>query len=125
VKEYKMANQVVWVDIPVSDLDRAVRFYSSVLGAPVKKQETEGMTIGMLPGAEEDVRGCLYRSDKDRPSDHGPLLYLDCTGRLDDALKAVPMGGGKVIDAKKKIGQYGFRAVILDSEGNRIALHSR
>jgi predicted enzyme related to lactoylglutathione lyase len=120
-----MANQVVWVDIPVSDLDRAVRFYSSVLGAPIKKQENMGQTLGMLPGAEQDVRGCLYHSDKDRPSDHGPLLYLDCTGRIDDALKAVTMGGGKILMQKQKIGDYGFRAVILDSEGNRIALHSR
>ena len=47
-----MANQVVWVDIPVLDLDRAIHFYSAVLGSPVTKQEYPGMAIGLLPGSE-------------------------------------------------------------------------
>ena len=121
-----MANQIVWVDIPVTDLERAIRFYSAVLGTPVVKQEYPGMVIGLLPGSDEnDVSGCLYCSDKDRPSDKGPLVYLNCQGRLDEAVAAVPAGGGKVLQPKHAIGPHGFRAVVLDSEGNRIALHSR
>ena len=120
-----MANQVVWVDIPVNDLDRATKFYSSVLGAPVKKQEYSEMAIGLLPGGDTDVTGCLYTSGSERPSDHGPLLYFGCNGRLDQAVAAVVPGGGKVLQAKHAIGPYGFRAIVLDSEGNRIALHSR
>jgi uncharacterized protein len=123
--EFKLANQLVWVDIPVLDLDRAVRFYSAVLGAPVAKQDYPGMSIGLLPGGDEDVTGCLHRSDSDRPSDHGPMLYLNCQGRLDEAIAAVVPGGGKILQAKHAIGPHGFRAVILDSEGNRFALHSR
>ena len=45
-----MANSVVWVDIPVVELDRAIRFYSGVLGREVQKQEYPGMAIGLLPG---------------------------------------------------------------------------
>jgi hypothetical protein len=120
-----MANQMVWVDIPVIDLDRAIRFYSAVLGAPVVKQEYPGMSIGLLPGYDQDVSGCLHCSDTDKPSDHGPLLYLNCQGRLDEAVAAVLASGGKVLQAKHAIGPHGFRAVVLDSEGNRIALHSR
>jgi predicted enzyme related to lactoylglutathione lyase len=120
-----MANHVVcWVDIPVLDIDRAVGFYSAVLGAPVKKQEYPGMAIGLLPGGETDVSGCLHRSESDPPSDHGPLVYLNCKGRLDEAIAAVIPGGGKILQAKHSIAPHGFRAVILDSEGNRIALHS-
>src|SRR4029079_12977240 len=78
-----MAHQVVWFDIPVLDLDRAIRFYSAVLGAPVKKEEFPGMSIGVLPHAGSDVSGCLHQSDADRPADHGPLLYLNAAGRLD------------------------------------------
>ena len=63
-----MANQIVWVDIPVTDLDRAVWFYSAVLGAAVTKQEYPGMTIALLPGYDTDVSGCLFRSDETRPS---------------------------------------------------------
>jgi predicted enzyme related to lactoylglutathione lyase len=119
-----MANQIVWVDIPVIDLDRAIRFYSAVLGAPVNKQEYPGMTIGLLPGHDPDVTGCLHKSENDRPSDHGLLVYFNCEGRLDDAIAAVVPGGGKIVQGKHAIGPYGFRAVVLDSEGNRVALHS-
>ena len=119
-----MTNQVVWADIPVVDLDRAIRFYSAVLGSPVKKEPFPNMTIGVLPHADADVSGCLYRSDTDMPSAQGPLLYFNCEGRLDEALATVEPHGGKVLQARHSIGPYGFRAVVLDSEGNRIALHS-
>jgi uncharacterized protein len=117
-----MANQIVWVDIPVVDLDRAIAFYSAVLGNTIRKQEYPGMTIGLLP--EGEVSGCLHVPDGNPPSDHGPLVYLNCAGRLDAAVAAVVPNGGKVLQGKHPIGPYGFRAIILDSEGNRIALHS-
>ena len=119
-----MANQIVWVDIPVLDLDRAVSFYSAVLGSPVQKQEYPGMSIGLLPGSDPDVSGCLFTKDDERPSDRGLLIYLNAQGRLDEAVAAVEPNGGKVVQPKHQIGPYGFRAVILDSEGNRVALHS-
>ncbi len=119
-----MANQVVWVDIPVLDLDRAIAFYSAVLGSPVRKQEYPGMAIGLLPGSDPDVTGCLYTKDGEQPSDHGLLVYLNAQGRLDEAVAEVEPNGGKVIGPKHPIGPYGFRAIIIDSEGNRIALHS-
>ena len=53
------------------------------------------------------------------------LLYFNCEGRLDEAIAVVEPNGGKVLEQKHQIGPYGFRAVVLDSEGNRIALHSR
>jgi len=119
-----MANQIVWVDIPVSNLDRAIRFYSAVLGGPVQKQEYPGMTIALLPGSDPDVTGCLFTSEEDKPSAGGPLIYLNAQGRLDEAEAAVEPSGGKVLKPKHPIGPYGFRAVVLDSEGNRVALHS-
>lgn len=119
-----MPNQIVWCDIPVADLDRAIRFYSAVLGTEVKKQEFPGMAIGLFPDADSAVSGCLYKNAEDQPSDRGPLVYLNCSGRLDAAVAAVEGHGGKVIKPKHQIGGYGFRAVILDTEGNRVALHS-
>jgi uncharacterized protein len=119
-----MANQIVWCDIPVKDLDRAIKFYSSVLGKPVTKQSFPGTTIGLLPDAGESVSGCLYLSDDNKPSLDGPLVYLSCEGRLPIAISNVELNGGKVLQPKQQIGEYGFRAVVQDSEGNRIALHS-
>jgi uncharacterized protein len=117
-------NQVVWVDIPVLDLDRAITFYSAVLGSAVQKQEYPGMAIGLLPGSDPDVTGCLYAKDGESPSARGPLIYLNAQARLDEAVAAVEPNGGKVLEPKHPIGPYGFRTIILDSEGNRVALHS-
>jgi predicted enzyme related to lactoylglutathione lyase len=119
-----MAHQVVWFDLPALDLDRAIAFYSAVLGTAVRKQEFPGMAIGVLPHGDGDVSGCLYQTESNPPSDHGPLLYLNCQGRLDAAIAAAEASGGKVLEGKQSIGPYGWRAIILDSEGNRIALHS-
>jgi predicted enzyme related to lactoylglutathione lyase len=52
------------------------------------------------------------------------MVYLNANGRLDDAVASVAPNGGKVLQAKHPIGPFGFRAIILDSEGNRVALHS-
>ena len=47
-----MSNQIVWVDIPVADLDRAIKFYSAVLDNEVVKQSFSGMSLGLLPHAD-------------------------------------------------------------------------
>lgn len=119
-----MAHQIVWVDIPVLDLDRAIAFYSAVLGSPVTKQEYPGVTIGLLPHADQDVSGCLVAGEGLKPSDVGPLIYLNADGRLDEAIAAVEPNGGKVVQPRHPIGPYGHRAIIRDSEGNQVALHS-
>jgi uncharacterized protein len=117
-------NRIVWCDIPVSDLDRAIRFYSALLGSLVQKHEEGGMTFAVLPHEEHEVGGCLTLGHENKPSASGPLVYVSCQGRLDEAINAVAPNGGKVLKAKHPIGPYGFRAIVLDSEGNRIALHS-
>jgi len=119
-----MANQIVWCDIPVLNLDRAVKFYSAVLGQEVKKQEFPGMTIGILPHNDGEVGACLFTSEEEKPSEKGITIYLNANGRLDDAIAAVAPNGGKVVKPKHSIGPFGFRAIIVDSEGNRVALHS-
>jgi uncharacterized protein len=119
-----MANQIVWCDIPVSELDRAVKFYSAVLGTEVRKQDFPGMTIAVLPHDDGEVGGCLFQSPEEKPSAQGVMIYLDAKGRLDEAIAAVTAHGGKILQPKHAIGPFGFRCVILDSEGNRVALHS-
>jgi predicted enzyme related to lactoylglutathione lyase len=118
-------NTICWTDIPVADLDRAIEFYSAVLGSPVLRQSMQGHDFGLLPHAPDNVSGCLVQSPDNKPSEHGPLVYLSVEGRLDQAIQAVRKGGGTVLQDKHSIGPYGFRAVIRDSEGNRIALHSQ
>ncbi len=119
-----MGNQIVWCDIPVLDLDRAVKFYSAVLGQSVEKQDFPGMTIGILPHNDGEVGACLFTNDEEKPSEKGTMIYLNANGRLDDAIAAVTANGGKLVKPKHPIGPFGFRAVVIDSEGNRVALHS-
>src|SRR5262245_65567415 len=102
-----MANQIVWCDIPVLDVDRAVKFYSAVLGAAVKKQEFSGMTMAILPHNDGEVGGCLFESADDKPSDKGPMIYLNANGGLDAAIDAVVPNWGKVLEPKPAIWSHG------------------
>jgi len=119
-----MSNRVVWADIPVVDLDRAINFYSAVLGAAVSRENVPGMRIAVLPHQESEAAACLIQREGERPSSAGPLVYLNVQGRLDQAIAAVEANGGKILRPKHQIGPYGYSAVVLDSEGNRLALHS-
>jgi predicted enzyme related to lactoylglutathione lyase len=123
------ANTLCWTDIPTIDLDRAIKFYSAVLGEEVSKMSEQGFEYGLLPHEEQNASGCLCvgsdsAGSENKPSQNGPLVYLSVEGRLDDAVKAVKANAGKVLQERHQIGPHGFRAVIVDSEGNRIALHS-
>ena len=118
-----MANQIVWCDIPVKDLDRAIKFYSAVLGQNVSKEIVGEITFGLLPDAYSGVSGSLVLDAK--PSADGPMIYMNCDQRLDAAIATVEKNGGKILQPKHQIGPHGFRAIVLDSEGNRIALHSK
>ena len=118
-----------WTDIPVMNLDRAIKFYSAILGKEVKKLSDGGAEYGLLPHEESNASGCLcIRSDSggvdNRPSANGPLIYLLVEGRLNEAVEAARANGGRILRARQQIGEHGFRAVIIDSEGNRIALHT-
>ena len=118
-------NQIVWVDIPVSDLNRAIQFYSAVLDAPVTREGGPGFFFGLLPHADRGVSGSLYHPLSDNaPSRQGPLVYLNAAGRLHEAVRQVQVHGGSVVQAVHQIGAHGWRALVIDSEGNRIALHA-
>jgi uncharacterized protein len=123
------ADTLCWTDIPVTDLDRAIKFYSAILGKEVRKMSEAGFEYGLLPHEEQNASGCLCVDgdsvgDKNEPSETGPLIYLSVEGRLYEAVEAARVNGGKVLQERQQIGPHGLRAIIVDSEGNRIALHS-
>ena len=123
------ADTLCWTDIPVTNLDRAIKFYSAVLRQEVRKISEGGLEYGLLPQEEQNASGCLCVGgdsvgDKNQPSQNGPLIYLSVEGRLAEAVQAVKSNGGKALLEKQQIGPHGFRAIVVDSEGNRIALHS-
>jgi predicted enzyme related to lactoylglutathione lyase len=115
-------NRVVWFDIPVSDLDRAAAFYAAVLGVRVEKAAFGDSSIGVIEHRDGNG-GCLV-PDHEEIAAGGVLIYLNADGRIREAVKQVVPHGGSVIKPTHSIGPHGFRAIVLDSEGNRVALHS-
>jgi len=116
-------HHLVWVDIPVVEMERAIRFYQQVLNILIDR-EFPDMPIAVFRHQRSAVSACLFRKESELPGDRGPLIYFNADGRLDDALEQVRLCGGKVLKNKHSIGPFGYRAIVLDSEGNRIALHS-
>lgn len=121
----QMGHRFVWIDIPVLDLDRAIDFYSAVLGERVQKEKLENTSIGILPHGDGEISGCLYVNPYEKPSAQGPLIYMNIGKSLTESVQRVESKGGKILKDIHSIGPYGSRAIILDSEGNRLALHSR
>lgn len=117
------SNRAVWFDIPVVDLDRAIAFYRGVLAIGVDKAEFDGFSFGVLEHKDGNG-GCLVPKPDEVIGDKGLLLYLNTEGRIRAAVTMVKELGGEVLEAIHSIGPHGFRAIILDSEGNRIVLHS-
>ena len=116
-------NRLVWFDIPVADLERAAAFYRAVLGITVHVETFEGASLGVLEH-QDGNGGCLVPKAGEITGTSGILVYLNANGRMGEAMRQVERLGGRVLEPPQSIGPHGFRAVVLDSEGNRIALHS-
>ena len=114
-----MQNRAVWFDIPVVDLDRAAAFYRGVLDIGVQRVEFNGIAFCVLEH-DKGNGGCLVVNSGQVSANAGILLYLNVDGRLRKAVSQVATLGGKVLEPAHAIGPHGFRAIVLDSEGNRI-----
>ena len=117
-----MPNRINWFEIPVKDLERSAAFYSKVLDCEVVLQKDENFAV--LAYAKGDVSGALVQCENHPPSVDGILIYLNAEGRLDEAIKQVRACRGTVIEDKHQIEPYGERAIVIDTEGNRVVLHS-
>lgn len=121
-----MANQVNWFEIPVSDLNRAKKFYADVMGYEYDDMEMKGMQMAMFSGSSREeygATGALVFSEGYKPSADGTVVYLG-TEDLDVELAKIEGAGGKILSPKVSIGEHGFIAHFLDTEGNHLALHS-
>ena len=116
-------DRVVWFDLPVADVERASRFYAAVLGIQVSPAKAGNVNFAVLEHGPDGNGGCLIPNAKE-VSAAGILVYMNVEGRIRDAVAQTQKNGGRVLKAIESIGPHGFRAIVLDSEGNRIALHS-
>jgi predicted enzyme related to lactoylglutathione lyase len=121
-----MPNVLNWFEIPVSDMERAVKFYSEVMGyESMYQMNMGGYDMAFFPMEGEGVGGALVKGDVCVPSDKGAMIYLNANPDLSTPLSKIEAAGGKVILPKTIINdEIGFMATFVDSEGNRVAFHS-
>jgi predicted enzyme related to lactoylglutathione lyase len=116
-------NRLVWFDIPVADLERAAAFYRGVLGVGVHVETSPGYSFAVLEHKDGNG-GCLVPKAGEISGTAGILVYLNVNGRIRDAVQQVEKLGGRIVEPPRSMGPHGFRAIVVDSEGNRIALHA-
>ena len=120
---------ISWFEIPATDLTRAQKFYETIFDMQMIPLDLPNFKMRMFPlqDMQNGVGGALVDSGGfHKPSStDGPLVYLNGNPDVQQVLNKVEAAGGKIMVPKTEISpEYGFMAVILDTEGNRIALHS-
>jgi predicted enzyme related to lactoylglutathione lyase len=124
-----MKNAISWFEIPTIDIERAQKFYEAICQIKLEPLETDNFKMRMFPldNPMNGVGGTLVKTDGfhvPSPTD-GPLIYLNGNPDVQIVVDRIEAAGGKVTVPKTKISdEYGYMAVFIDTEGNRIALHS-
>ncbi len=113
----------IWVEIPVTDMERAKAFYAQILELELQVMNMGDEQCAIFPVKEEHNGGMLIKGPRHTPTPDGVTVYLDGSPDLADILSRVPEVGGKVIMQKTYLGDHaGYVGMFLDSEGNRIGL---
>ncbi len=121
-------NSLNWFEIPARDIQRAKTFYETIFGHRMEYQEMGELKMAMFPfeNGSGKASGALVEHEMYVPNDNGVVIYLNGNPNLKPILDRVEAAGGKVLMAKKQIAEdVGYMALFLDSEGNRMALHSQ
>jgi predicted enzyme related to lactoylglutathione lyase len=120
-----MKNLCAMVEISVENFVRAKNFYESILGIEITEMNILDTQIGMFPMEGYLNWGCISKCDQHRPSKDGTLIYLNADSDIEGILEEVKSAGGEILTPKTKLSdEFGFIAVFVDTEGNRIALHA-
>ena len=122
-------NAISWFEIPAIDLDRAQKFYETIFNIQMIPLATPNLQMRMFPIEDmmNGIGGALCKAEgfyKPSATD-GPLVYLNANPDVQNVLDKIESAGGKIQVPKTMISpEYGHMAVFIDTEGNRIALHS-
>lgn len=122
-------NPFTWVEIYVEDMERAQKFYETVLQIKMIPMETPGdygdlemLSFPMDMGGS-NASGALCKTSDMKPGIGGTLVYFTCED-CETETSRVEKAGGKVLQPKFQIGEFGFISVAMDTEGNSIGFHS-
>ena len=129
-KNFMKNNVVGWFEIPVENMDRAIKFYEEVFDFKLDRNQMGPFDMAWFPRITEGLGSggsLVHFPAAYKPSTEGTLVYFTAhSGDLANELSRVEKSGGKVLQGKTQISEeHGFMALFTDSEGNRVALHSR
>ena len=120
-----MSSVINWFDIPALKFERAVRFYETVLSCRLIQENMLGAQLAIFPAKPGEATGAIMAREGLQPSPGGTTIYLKAGNDLSAALARVEAAGGKVVFPKTFIKEgFGYFAIMIDSEGNSIGLHS-
>lgn len=112
-------------EIPATDIKRAINFYEAILDIDIEHMEMPGMEMGVLPYENQQVIGVIMKGEGYEPSAKGVTIYLDGGDDLQVILEKVKQNGGSILVPKTThADESGFFALFIDSEGNKMGLHS-
>lgn len=112
-------------EIPATDIARAINFYQTILDIDIEKMDFPGMEMGLFPYEDQVVTGVLMKGEGYQPSSAGITIYLNGGTNLQIILDKVENNGGKILIPKTPhADESGFFAIFIDSEGNKMGLHS-
>lgn len=124
-KYNSMESYISIFEIPATDISRAVNFYQIILNLKIEKIEMPGMQMGIFPYEGQMVPGVIVEAEGYKPSSDGVTIYLNAGDNLQIILDKVEKSGGKVLTPKTPHADgKGYFAIFLDSEGNKMGLHS-
>ena len=124
----KSTNSLNWFEIPATDIHRAKKFYEEIFGIEMIHMSMMGMEMAAFPSEPGNGKasGCLCQSPFHKPSQDGSIIYLNANPDMSSILAKVEAAGGKIAMPKTSISpEIGNMAFIIDTEGNRVALHSQ
>lgn len=120
-----MRNTINWFELPVLDFERAKKFYENIFKCEISDNMMGPYRMGFFPADQQAVSGAIVHGDGYVPSDKGAVVYLNADGILDEVLERIPKAGGRVVLPRTPITpEIGDYAMFLDSEGNKVALHT-
>ncbi|MBI4931185.1 MAG: VOC family protein [Bacteroidetes bacterium] len=120
-----MENIISWFEIPAHNLDRAKKFYQSILGLELKDGGFGSDEMAFFPSDLKNVSGAIVKGEHRRPHNDGVLVYLNGGNNLNNILSKVNSAGGKVLVEKTLIlPEAGYFGIFFDTEGNQIGIHS-
>ncbi|WP_228527506.1 VOC family protein [Pararhodonellum marinum] len=120
-----MKSHVSIFEIPANEISRAIEFYQAILAIDIEKIDMPDMQMGIWPYEEQMVTGVIIKAEGYKPSAEGVTIYLNGGDNLQVILDRVEKNGGKILVPKSlHADESGFFAQFLDSEGNKMGLHS-